>query len=199
MELLDLNKNEDREIELAEGEEKIFIWRLFVPEKFLANISFLLKEGAKLKNIFLFSAGGKDNYGINMRVVHAGRHSFSDTFIRGIARKKSQVRILGDARADAGVKHAGIWLDGRALLFEDANCRIDPRLEILTSEVERAGHAAAVSKISEDDIFYMATRGVDRSGAEKLKSRGFLLAPLLEAGLESAEAEAIIEPMLNGA
>ena len=199
MEILDLNKSVDREIELAEGEEKIFIWRLFAPEKLSANIFFLLKEGAKLKNVFLFLARGENDYSVNMRVVHAGGHSLSDTFIRGVGRQKSQVRISGDARADAGAKHAGIWLDGRALLFEDANCRIDPRLEILTSEVERAGHAAAVSKINDDDIFYMAARGVAKGEAEKLKSRGFLLAPLLRVGLGTAEAEAITEPMLNGA
>ena len=199
MELLDLDKNTDREIELARGEEKIFVWRLFAPDKFSANISFLLKEGVRLKNIFLFSARGENDYSVNMRVIHAGRHSFSDTFIRGVGRQKSQVRILGDARADAEAKHAGIWFDGRALLFEDANCRIDPRLEIMTSEVERAGHAAAVSKINDDDIFYMAARGVAKEEAERLKSRGFLLVPLLRAGLGTAEAEAIIEPMLNGA
>lgn len=198
MEVLDLNKDIDREISLAEGEEKNFVWRLFSPEKISAKISFVLKEDARLKNIFLFSAGGNNDYGINMRVIHSGRHSLSDTFIRGIARSKSQVRILGDARADLGAKHAGIWLDGRALLFEEANCRIDPRLEILTSEVERAGHAAVVSKMNDDDIFYMATRGVERSEAERLKIRGFLLAPLLNAGLKLAEAGEIIEPMLNG-
>lgn len=196
MEVFDLNKNMDKEIKLTKGEEKTFVWRLFSPDRFSGVISFLLQEGAKLKNVFLFSAKGASDYDIGLKIIHSGMGSFSNTFIRGIGRGKSQVSISGEARAGAEAKHASIWVDGRALLFEDAQCRIDPRLEILTSEVEKAGHAAAISKISDDDIFYMATRGVDREKAERLKSRGFLLAPLFYAGFDNEEAEKIIEPLL---
>lgn len=196
MEIIDLTSNENKEIRFAKGEEKTFVWRVFSGGPVSSKITFLLDEGAKLKNIFLFSSPGSSDYDIDLKTIHLGECSFSETFIRGIGRNRSRARVLCEARAEMSAKHSDIWVDGRALLFDEAGCRIDPKLEIKTSEVKRAGHAAAVSRMSDEDIFYIATRGVGESEAIKLKSRGFLSAPLLKAGLDFKEAEKIVQPLL---
>ncbi len=197
MDIFDLSENFNKTIKLAKGEEKTFFWRLFLPEKFSGEIAFELADYAKLKNVFIFYASKSNEYNINMTVNHIGKHSSSDTYISGIGRGMAKVKVMGAARAEKEARHSNIWLDGRALLFEDANCRIDPRLEIKTSEVDRAGHASTVSRVSDENIFYMETRGVTRFDAEKLQSGGFLSAPLLRAGLSLTEAEKIIEPVFN--
>ncbi len=190
------SKKIDKNFRISSNQKKTFVWLLGGVKSFAGNLEFNLAEWAKLTNIFLFSASKTDKISINIRVNHLGENSFSNTMVRGIGRDDSSGEIAGNVKVGSAAKNSSAWFDGRAIIFDEASCRVDPRLEILTSEVERAGHAATVSKISDEDIFYMATRGVDRIKAERLKSAGFLSAPLSRAGLGSAETEKIIKTLL---
>lgn len=197
MEIIDLNKSFDQEVNVSDDENKVFIWRIFGAGSFSGKISLDMGKRSSCRNIFLVSAAGDSGYNFSFSVNHAGADSESNTAIYGICRGRSSVSALAGARISKSAKRSSAWLEGRAFLFDDSKCRIDPRLEVETDDVLKAGHAAAVSRISDEDIFYMATRGIGESEAIKLKSSGFLATPLLKAGLNFEEAEKIIEPILN--
>ena len=186
----------DKKIRVKTDEETIFVWPFYNQKLYALNIIFELEKNAKCTNIFLFSADENDEYNLNVAVNHKGANSTSETLIRGIAKNRSKVSVFVRASIEKEAEHTRAWLDGRVLLLDEAAGRIDPRLEILTSEVERAGHAATVSRIAEDELFYMETRGVDEADAKRLKSEGFLLAPLLQIGLNFDRARKIIKPLL---
>lgn len=190
------SKKTKEKIRVRSGEKKCLVWLMPYRQNLAGEIEFILEEGAELKNIILFSAAGKDRHELNFSITHIGANSFSNTAIYAIARDRSSISALGSARVLKNAKYSDVWLEGRALLFDDASCRMDPRLEVETSDVERAGHAATVSRISDEDLFYMASRGVGLVKAERLKIGGFLSAPLLRAGLSTKKAEKIINQLL---
>ena len=59
------------------------------------------------------------------------------------------------------------------LLSDKAGADPIPVLEILTNDVVRCGHAATAGALEESELFYVMSRGIDRSGAEQLLVRGF--------------------------
>ncbi|MCA9369371.1 SufD family Fe-S cluster assembly protein, partial [Candidatus Woesebacteria bacterium] len=62
----------------------------------------------------------------------------------------------------------------RVLLLSDtATAETVPDLEILTDDV-KCSHAASVSRIPEEQIFYLQSRGIERSTAEDMIVEGFL-------------------------
>ena len=63
------------------------------------------------------------------------------------------------------------------LLSRKARANAVPILEIRTSRVTSARHAASVASLDEDHLFYLASRGLSRDEATKL-----LLRDLLETG-----------------
>ena len=48
-----------------------------------------------------------------------------------------------------------------------------PNLEIETGEIEGAGHASAVGRFDDQQLFYLRSRGISEAEARKLVVRGF--------------------------
>ena len=59
------------------------------------------------------------------------------------------------------------------LLSNEAEADSLPGLEILANEV-KCSHGATTSKIEEQELFYLLSRGIPHRSAEKLISLGFL-------------------------
>jgi Fe-S cluster assembly protein SufB/Fe-S cluster assembly protein SufD len=81
------------------------------------------------------------------------------------------------------------------ILMLDRTAKVDavPALEIKTNDV-KASHAATVTKVSEEDLFYMASRGIGRDEARALYVRGFLgdlLMGIGHADMRAAAEEAL--------
>ncbi|MCH7883190.1 SufD family Fe-S cluster assembly protein [Patescibacteria group bacterium] len=178
MEIVDITKNKiEKHIRIAKNRKETFVWLLYKPKVALCNIFFDLETNSHLNNFFLFAGSGDDAFHINMIVNHHGKHSSSRTIIRGFMYNQSTVEIVGEVNVKKRAHFSDTHLDGRALLFQESSARIDPRLEIHTKEIQRATHAAAVSRVNEEELFYLASRGIEPRIAEILKARGFLLAP----------------------
>jgi Fe-S cluster assembly protein SufD len=64
--------------------------------------------------------------------------------------------------------------ENRNLVLTDG-CQADsvPNLEIETGEIDGAGHASAVGRFDDEQLFYLRSRGVSEAEARKLVVRGF--------------------------
>ncbi|WP_370248587.1 Fe-S cluster assembly protein SufD [Nocardioides sp.] len=64
--------------------------------------------------------------------------------------------------------------ENRNLVLTDG-CQADsvPNLEIETGEIEGAGHASAVGRFDDEQLFYLRSRGISEAEARKLVVRGF--------------------------
>ncbi len=102
-------------------------------------------------------------------IIHVGPYSSSIVNVKGLALDSSTITHRGLAKVLNGALEASSIIESEMLVFgEKAKANSAPMLEIETYNVEEARHATSISRLSEDHIFYLASRGIDVKEAEKL-------------------------------
>jgi Fe-S cluster assembly protein SufD len=105
---------------------------------------------------------------------HAAPNTTSDLAFRGILRDHATAVWSGMIRVDPEAQRTDAFQESRNLLLSDgAHADAIPGLEIEANDV-RCTHAATVSRIDEEQLFYIRSRGIDRREAERLLIGGFL-------------------------
>jgi ABC-type transport system involved in Fe-S cluster assembly, permease component len=134
-----------------------------------------LEEEAIAK--FSAKALGLDNNNVSLlaNVNHAGKRSSSNGILKAVASGSSYTVIRGDAVIGENALDASTTIIGKALIVgEEAKAVVAPMLEVKTGKIITAKHSASASKVNDDLIFYLQSRGFDRRSAEGLIIRGFL-------------------------
>lgn len=111
---------------------------------------------------------------VHSQAHHRAPETVSRNESRGVVRSGGRAVFKGMIKIDRVAHRADAHLNQRTLLIGDqAFAKSLPELEIDQGDV-KAGHAATVSTLDEEALFYLATRGIDRPHAEKLIADGFL-------------------------
>jgi Fe-S cluster assembly protein SufD len=144
-------------------------------------------------------ANSTQNHDFFVEIEHAAPRTATRELYRGIATERGKLGFNGkmivrenahDADSDQSLK---TLLNGSG-----AEAAVRPQLEIYTDKV-RAKHGATTGKLDEQMLFYMLSRGLDRSQAQALLQWAFVedaisqveLAPLRQ------EIEQLIAAQLN--
>jgi Fe-S cluster assembly protein SufD len=134
---------------------------------------------AEIEGRFLLKNSASAN--IEIYIVHKAPHTSAQTTLKGVALDKSHLRFFGRIIIEPGCPDTQSFLEERILLLSDkANAEAVPELEILSDDV-KCSHAASVSRIPEEHLFYLQSRGISAEAAEELVTDGFLKG---EGGLE---------------
>ncbi len=134
----------------------------------------IVKSGAhaEIKGAFL----GKSNDDINIEVliVHKAPHTTANTTLKGVGKDQSKIRFLGRIIIEEGCGDTNSFLEERILLLSDqAKAEAVPELEILADDV-KCSHAATISRIPQEHLFYLQSRGINQEKAEEMIVEGFL-------------------------
>jgi len=121
----------------------------------------------------VLSGKNNDAFEITTVVTHIGLRAKSNVHIKGVLKNNSKVDLSGLIRILHGSKGSDGKFKAEFLVFDDAIAKPIPRLEIEESDVT-ARHSAWVTKVSEDTIFYMMTKGLSQKRAEDAIIQGFL-------------------------
>ena len=117
---------------------------------------------------------GNDERLLEVYITHSAPNTKSNVNVRAVLRGKAKFDFRGNVKIEKGAKGADAYLRSDALLFDDAKMGDDtPALEILEPDV-KAGHAATIGKVDEQMLFYLMTRGLSESEAERLLIQGFI-------------------------
>ena len=109
---------------------------------------------------------------LTIRIEHTGAGSISSARVKAILRGTSRNTFTGDVVIPRGVKDVESFLEYRALLFDEARATATPALEIEEHPI-RAGHAAAIGRINDQQLFYLQSRGFNTEEATRLIAQGF--------------------------
>ena len=94
--------------------------------------------------------------------------------IRAIVQNGANLHINALIHIHPQAKNADSFLDIRVLILDEkSRADVRPQLEIETNSV-KASHAATVSPIDPDQLFYLQSRGLNYAQAQKLIVAGFL-------------------------
>jgi len=134
----------------------------------------LVGQGAEVEVSGAFLTKDSDNLDINITIHHKAKNTLANTTLRGVARDESKIRFFGRIIIDPDCGMSNSFLTERVLLLSDkASAQAVPELEILTDDV-KCSHAASISQIPEQQLFYLMSRGISKEQAENLIIQGFL-------------------------
>ncbi len=104
---------------------------------------------------------------------HAAPNTTSDLLYKGALKDKAHSVFAGLIRADYGAQKTNAFqLNRNLILSEGARADSMPKLEIMANDL-RCTHGASTSRLNEDQIFYLMSRGLPRATAVRMMVDGF--------------------------
>ncbi|MEP7166922.1 MAG: SufD family Fe-S cluster assembly protein [Candidatus Woesebacteria bacterium] len=134
----------------------------------------ILNPGDEISIVGMFHGKNDDDININLTIVHKAPHTRAKTILKGVAEDKSHIRFFGRIIIEEDCGDTQSFLEERILLLSDkAKAEAIPELEIKTDDV-KCSHAASISRIPEEHLFYLESRGIPQKLAEDMIVEGFL-------------------------
>ena len=160
---------------------------------------YLIGEGAHGSILSIAYAGDGQHQDTGGKVVHAAPYTTSTIISKSISKGTGRSTYRGLAKVYEGAHHARSNVECDALLINDTS-RTDtyPYIEIEEKDAN-VGHEASVSKVGEEQLFYLKSRGMSEEEAMALIVRGFIEPIAKELPLEYAvELNRLIELEMEG-
>ncbi|MFQ5537130.1 MAG: Fe-S cluster assembly protein SufB [Gemmatimonadota bacterium] len=160
---------------------------------------FLIGEGAHGEILSIAYAGDGQHQDTGGKVVHVAPHTTSSIVSKSISKGHGRSTYRGLLKVYDGAHHARSNVECDALLINETS-RTDtyPYIEIEENDAN-VGHEASVSKIGEEQLFYLTSRGIPEDEAMAMIVRGFIEPIAKELPLEYAvELNRLIELEMEG-
>src|SRR3954462_10785140 len=160
---------------------------------------YLAGEHAKGETLSVAFAGPGQHQDAGAKMIHMAPYTTSSIVSKSIARGGGRAGYRGEVRMDASAHHSANTVRCDALLV-DTISRSDtyPAIDIRVDDVQ-LGHEATVSKVSEEQLFYLMSRGLPEDEAMAMIVRGFIEPIARELPMEYAlELNKLIEMGMEG-
>lgn len=133
----------------------------------------LAGEGAQGRMSGFYFTDGNQHLDHDTQQNHLAPHTTSDLLFKGALKGKSRSVWQGMIYVAPGAqKTDGYQANRNLVLSEGARADSIPGLEILADDV-RCTHGATVGKLEAEPLFYLKSRGIPQSEAEKIVVEGF--------------------------
>lgn len=134
-------------------------------------------EGAKVKRVLKTISSDKQKYDI--LVYHNAKETSSDLINHGVNIKSGELIFNVSSFVPKDISNCFVNQINRIINLTDGNCVINPNMYIDCFDVN-ANHSAFIGTFSDEELFYLQSRGIDKETATKLLIRGFLTSDLNE-------------------
>ncbi|PJA27791.1 MAG: Fe-S cluster assembly protein SufB [candidate division Zixibacteria bacterium CG_4_9_14_3_um_filter_46_8] len=160
---------------------------------------YLVGEGAKGEILSVAFAGNGQHQDAGAKVIHAAANTSSRITSKSISKAGGRASYRGLVKVYPQAVNSKVSVECDALLIDGAS-RSDtyPTMEIDADEV-RIEHEARVSRVAEEQIFYLTSRGLTEDEARLLIINGFIEPFTKELPMEYAvELNRLIELEMEG-
>ena len=160
----------------------------------------LMGPHAKGETLSIAFAGEGQHQDTGSKMVHMAPHTSSTIISKSVSRGGGRSSYRGLVRVQPGAHNAASNVKCDALLVDNIS-RTDtyPYVDIRQDDVSMA-HEATVSKVSQDQLFYLMSRGLGEDEAMAMIVRGFVEPIARELPMEYAlELNRLIELQMEGA
>ncbi len=124
---------------------------------------------------WMFHAKDHDAQRLSAKNVFSAKNGGGEIVMRGIAEGRGHVTCNGMIQIELAGGGTDTYLTQDVLMLDPVS-KVDaiPGLEIKTNDV-KASHSATVSRVTAEDLFYFAARGIDEEKAREMYIEGYLL------------------------
>jgi Fe-S cluster assembly protein SufB len=160
---------------------------------------YLLGDGAHGEILSIAFAGNGQHQDAGGKIIHGAPKTTSSIFSKSISKDGGRATYRGLLEVAKGASEARSKVVCDALLLdEDSRSDTYPTIRIDENDAN-VGHEASVSKVGEDQLFYLQSRGLDEEEASKMIVNGFIEPITKELPMEYAvEMNRLIELQMEG-
>ena len=138
----------------------------------------LIGRNAVATIIGIIVASGKSQLCIHTMQIHEGQNGTSNLLIKTVLDDEAQCVVDGGIRVEKDAQKTDAYQrNENILLSEHAHAESKPSLEILANDV-RCTHGATVGPVSDEELWYLKTRGISEARGSRLIVSGFLRSAL---------------------
>jgi Fe-S cluster assembly protein SufB len=159
----------------------------------------LMEPGARGEVLSVAFASDGQHQDAGGKMVHVAPHTSSTIISKSISKGAGRASYRGLLKVQKGAHHVKSNVRCDALLLDEQS-RTDtyPYMEIEEEDVE-VGHEASVSKVGEEQLFYLMSRGIPENEAYTMIVSGFIEPIVKELPLEYAvELNRLIQLEMSG-
>lgn len=160
---------------------------------------YMMEPGARAEILSVAFASAGQHQDAGAKVVHCAPHTSSRIVSKSISKNGGRSSYRGLAKFQRGAKKSKSNVVCDALIL-DPESRSDtyPYIEIEEQDV-MVGHEASVSRIGEEQLFYLMSRGMTEAEASTMIVSGFIEPLVKELPMEYAvEMNRLIELQMEG-
>jgi len=160
---------------------------------------YLMGERAHGEILSIAFAGHGQHQDAGGKIIHVAPHTTSNIFAKSISKDGGRSSYRGLLEVAKGATEARSKVVCDALLL-DEHSRSDtyPTIRISEDDVN-VGHEATVSKVGDEQLFYLRSHGINEEDASKLIVNGFIEPIVKELPMEYAvEMNRLIELQMEG-
>ncbi|MBS3131221.1 Fe-S cluster assembly protein SufB [Candidatus Woesearchaeota archaeon] len=161
--------------------------------------SVMIGEGAKSDYIGIAFAGRGQHQDTGTKVYHLAPNTFSTVQAKSISKDGGITSYRGLLHIKKGAVNCKSNVNCDALMVDSiSRSNTFPYMDVREKEVE-LGHEATVSKINDEQLFYLMSRGLNEEQARQMIVSGFIEPVVKELPLEYAvELNRLIELEMEG-
>ncbi len=153
----------------------------------------LIGDGSAAEIVGAYFGDAEQTLDYRYFLRHAARGTTSAMFLKGAVAGNSRSVFTGLIRIEPeGQKTSAHQTNRNLVLSDGAEAHSVPNLEILADDV-RCGHGSAVGPLDEEQRYYLMSRGLEQTRADRLQVKGFFEEALMRFG------ERRLEPLLRAA
>ena len=146
-------------------------------------------EGSHCAVDGLYLIGAEQHSDTHSLIDHRHPHGTSRQLYKGVLDGKSRAVFNGKVFVRHGAQQTDAQQTNKNLLLsEEAHVDTKPQLEIFADDVKCA-HGAAVGQLSEDELFYLESRGINPALARNMLTYGFAEEVIERIKIDSVRAD----------
>ena len=160
---------------------------------------YMMEPGARGEILSIAFATAGQHQDAGGKLVHAAPHTTGQIISKSISKNGGRSSYRGLVRVEKNAAHSRCNVVCDALIL-DPRSRSDtyPYIEILEQNVS-VGHEASVSRIGEEQLFYLMSRGLSEAEASTMIVNGFIEPLVKELPMEYAvEMNRLIQLQMEG-
>ncbi len=160
---------------------------------------YMMEPGARGEILSIAFAGAGQHQDAGAKLVHCAPNTTGQIVSKSISKNGGRSSYRGLVRVEHGAKNTKCNVVCDALILDDKS-RSDtyPYIEVAEQDVT-IGHEASVSRIGEEQMFYLTSRGLSEAEARTMIVNGFIEPLVRELPMEYAvEMNRLIQLQMEG-
>ena len=187
--LIKVTQNEEIKVE-HDTQFVLFPTSYSSEESFTLDFVFT-KSGIKAEIIMVYILPEKGMLNVTTIANHKTPSTSCLTKVRGILMDRAVSNYVGKILIDKNAQQTSSFLEDDVLVVGHKTKNNSQPILMIEADDVRASHGATTGRINEEEVYYLATRGLERPEAEQLIVEGFLSKLINEINDEKVREEVL--------